>query len=207
LVEPSQLTWKKLCGESLNSVEDTSLLTTLVDKPKKGAINVGLVAASSDLMLSLLGSPRESYSQDDQPITNEALKKNIITSNVGPFKVSGLSLAVESLRLVLEEVKREQPLVYGLLGSDGMKVCRLQRGSATKISNHSWGTAIDITLNGKRDVRGDDKVLYGIALIAPIFCKHGWYWGAAFRKEDAMHFEASKTLVESWSKALGLGKK
>ena len=39
------------------------------------------------------------------------------------------------------------------------------------------------------------------------FCKHGWYWGAAFRKEDAMHFEASKTLVESWSKALGLGKK
>ena len=207
LVEPNKLTWKKLCGENLNTVEDTSLLTTLVDKPKKGAINVGLVAVDNVLMLSLLGNPRESYTEKDQPITNEALKRNMITSSVGPFKATGLSLAVESLRLVLEEVKREQPLVYGLLGSDGMKVCRLQRKSSKLISNHSRGIAIDITLNGKRDKCGDNKVLYGIALIAPIFCKHGWYWGAAFRKEDAMHFEASKTLVESWSKALGLGKK
>ena len=70
LVEPNKLTWKKLCGENLNTVEDTSLLTTLVDKPKKGAINVGLVAVDNVLMLSLLGNPRESYTEKDQPITN-----------------------------------------------------------------------------------------------------------------------------------------
>ena len=81
------------------------------------------------------------------------------------------------------------------LGTAGMLCCRLVRGSATAISNHSWGTAIDLTLDGVLDVYGDDKVQYGLTLIAPIFNRHGWYWGAAFRTEDGMHFEGSKALV------------
>jgi hypothetical protein len=29
--------------------------------------------------------------------------------------------------------------------------------------------------------------------------QHGWYWGAAFRTEDAMHFEASRSLISQWA--------
>jgi hypothetical protein len=83
-----------------------------------------------------------------------------------------------------------------------MLCCRLVRGSATSISNHSWGTAIDLTLNGVLDVQGDDKVQYGLTLIAPLFNRHGWFWGAAFGVEDAMHFEAGKGLVSQWAAAL-----
>lgn len=63
--------------------------------------------------------------------------------------------------------------------------------SATAISNHSWGTAIDLTLDGVLDTYGDDKVHYGLTL-ASIFNRHGWFCGAAFRTEDAMHFGATR---------------
>jgi D-alanyl-D-alanine carboxypeptidase len=69
----------------------------------------------------------------------------------------------------------------------------------TAISNHSWGTAIDLTLEGILDTYGDGRVQVGLTLIAPIFNRRGWYWGAAFRKEDGMHFEASKALIEPWA--------
>jgi len=45
-------------------------------------------------------------------------------------------------------------------------------------------------------------VQHGLTLIAPIFQRHGWCWGAAFRKEDGMHFEGSKTLIDQWAAAL-----
>ncbi len=62
----------------------------------------------------------------------------------------------------------------------------------------SWGTAVDLTLNGVLDARGDDQVFYGLTLIAPIFQRHGWFWGAGFRTEDGMHFEGGKALFDGW---------
>lgn len=98
----------------------------------------------------------------------------------------------------MADINKEQPEVYKVLGTAGMLCCRQQRGG-NKISSHSWGTAIDLTIDGKLDVRGDKKVQNGLTLIAPIFNRHGWYWGAAFRTEDAMHFEAGKALVKQWA--------
>lgn len=85
-----------------------------------------------------------------------------------------------------------------------MLCCRKQRGS-NKISSHSWGTAIDLKLDGKLDVRGNRKVHYGLSLIAPIFNRHGWFWGAAFRTEDAMHFEVGKAKLDQWKNSGLLG--
>jgi D-alanyl-D-alanine dipeptidase len=51
----------------------------------------------------------------------------------------------------MADIAKEQPAVYAGLGSAGMLCCRLVRGSTTAISNHSWGTAIDLTLNGVLD--------------------------------------------------------
>ena len=175
-------------------------LTDEIDVPKN--INVGLICPNAAYLTALLGSPRDDYSDTCQNVSNKKLATLIKTESVGPFAVTGLSSAVESLKSIASEIKRSQPDVYSKLGTAGMLCCRYQRGSR-KISSHSWGTAIDLKLAGKLDVRGNMKVHYGLSLISPIFNSHGWYWGAAFRTEDAMHFEVSKGKLEEW-KSSGL---
>jgi len=177
-------------------------LTARVPRPSRDTINHGLTAVSPQFMVEQLGQPRESYSSDCQPMTNQKLRRNVVTSSVGRFKATGLRPAVESLATALAQVQREQPAVYAALGSAGMLCCRYVRGSTTAISNHSWGTAIDFTLNGVLDRRGDNQVQIGLTLIASIMNQHGWYWGAAFRTEDAMHFEASRSLISMWAPQL-----
>lgn len=178
--------------------QGTSLIR-LVQRSSLGTLNPGLSAVSNSLMMEKLGKPRESFSQACQPVTNEKLKKFIKTASVGPFKVTGLAPAVDSLSAVMAEIAIKQPEVYAALGSAGMLCARNVRGSTTAISNHSWGTAIDLKLLGALDGYGDGNVQYGLTLIAPIFNAHGWYWGVAFRKEDAMHFEASRDLLDKFA--------
>jgi hypothetical protein len=174
-------------------------LIARIPRPARGTINQGLSAVSSSFMVQQLGQPRSSYSANCQPITNATLQKHVVTESVGPFKVTGLRPALASLREALSQVKREQPAVYAALGTAGMLCCRYIRGSSTNISNHSWGTAVDLTLKGVLDRRGDNMVQVGLSLMAPIMNQHGWYWGAAFGTEDAMHFEASRSLVSKWT--------
>jgi D-alanyl-D-alanine carboxypeptidase len=157
-------------------------------------------------MLEKLGKPRPEggYGKNDSAITNPKLLRAMTTQSVGPFRVTGLAPAVTSLAAVFADVRVAHPNVYGALTSGSMKVCRYQLGSTTAISNHSWGTAIDFGLRGHGvDPRGDGKAYFGLALIAPIFNRHGWYWGAAFGTEDAMHFEAGRDLIDQWSRVLG----
>ena len=79
-----------------------------------------------------------------------------------------------------------------------MLCARYVRGSQTNISNHSWGTAIDLTIEGQLDPRGNNQVQFGLQLIAPIFNAQGWFWGAGFTTEDGMHFEAGQALAGGW---------
>lgn len=178
--------------------EISNSITRLVRRSSLGGLNPGLHAVNNAYMIEKLGQPRQSFSTDCQPVTNERLKKYIQTASVGPFKVTGLKPAVDSLQIVLNEISIKHPAIYTALGSAGMLCCRYVRGSKTSISNHSWGTAIDLTLNNLLDKRGDGMIQYGLTLIAPIFNNYGWYWGAAFKTEDAMHFEVSRSLLEKW---------
>ncbi|WP_051328800.1 peptidoglycan-binding protein [Geminicoccus roseus] len=159
-------------------------------------------------MLSLLGNPRDDYDTVCREITNPSLRAKIRLQDVGPFRVRGIAPAVESLEQVLIDVRAEVPDVHAGLGTAGMLCARLVRGSTSSISNHSWGTAIDLTLDGVLDQRGDGTVQEGLARIAPIFNRHGWFWGAAFRTEDAMHFEVSDQLIRRWhgEGRLGVGR-
>ena len=161
-------------------------------------VNSGLTAVSSSYMIELLGKPRANMTQDCAPITNKALLGKMSVDNVGPFKVSGLKLAIESLKMIMLEIKTKYPDLYKEIGTAGMLCCRLQRGSKSAISNHSWGSAIDLTLSKQLDTYGDGVVQCGLTQIAEIFNRHGWYWGAKFRKEDGMHFEISKNKFEEW---------
>lgn len=207
IVDPGGRTWKHLSasftGDDTAVTAPDTALTHPVPRPDPTSINHGLESVGNDFMLRTLGQPREGgYSTLCQPPTHPKLRRNLVTDTVGPFRVTGLVPAVLSLKGVMSDIRIEQPAVYRALGSAGMLCCRLVRGSSTSISNHAWGTAIDLTLNGVLDVYGNDTVQYGLTLIAPIFNRHGWYWGAAFRKEDGMHFECGRDLVERCAREL-----
>ena len=176
--------------------------TDLIPRPNAASINIGLKAVTPHSMVSLLGNPREDYGTNCQPVTNPKLKKLMITQNVGPFRVTGFQPAVRSLERIFADVSAGTPSLYATLGTAGMLCCRLVRGSKTAISNHSWGTAIDLTISKHLDRRGNNLVQQGLAELAPYFNRHRWYWGAGFRTEDGMHFEASESLIREWAKSL-----
>jgi hypothetical protein len=174
-----------------------SRLTALVDKPKACDINSGLSAISARELERVFGRPREKVTTECQPVTNPKLSRRIVTKDVGPFRVTGLDIAVDSLTLVFADVEREDPELYSLLSSAGMLCCRLVRGSKFTLSNHSYGTALDIKIGGELDRRGDDKVQLGLLGLYRFFHRHGWYWGAEYPTEDSMHWElAAETFAK-----------
>ncbi|HXI26163.1 MAG TPA: peptidoglycan-binding protein [Pyrinomonadaceae bacterium] len=170
-------------------------LTDLIPIP--AGVNPGLSVAHQLTMKTLLGLPRENFGQDCRSITNPTLKALVTTANVGPFVVTGLAPAVESLKEVMDDIRQAEPEIFAALGSSGMLCARFVRGSTVSISNHSWGTAIDLNLNGVLDARGDGVVQVGMSRIAPIFNQNGWAWGAGFPKEDGMHFELSDEKIRA----------
>lgn len=177
-------------------------------------INKGLTSPSNTTMLSILGMPRDTIDSKCRGATNEPMKSLVVTQNVGPFSVTGIKPAVESLVGIMTKIKAEFPEVYKIMGSSGMLCVRLVGGS-TKISNHAWGCAVDINLSGALDgisVGGgteklDGKTLAGLAAIAPFFNAEGWYWGVGFSTfEDGMHFEIAEETIRSWQANGTLGK-
>ncbi|MFN4090330.1 MAG: peptidoglycan-binding protein [Alphaproteobacteria bacterium] len=163
-------------------------------------VNGALTGARNNTMLRLIGNPRGSYDQDCRHPTNRRIAALMATADLGPFRATGLRPAVDALRRILADVAAEHPSTHAALSTAGMLCCRLVRGSASAISNHAWGTAIDLKLEGRLDARGDGRTQRGLLEIAPIFNRHGFFWGAAFPTEDAMHFEASEALVRQWAR-------
>jgi hypothetical protein len=195
-----------MAGEPIKDGSDKSSsprLTEEVDVPSN--INKGLVCPAESFLIKLLGKPCKSPTKKNQPITNQDISILLRTRNIGPFVVTGIDPAVADLAQIMKDIAFEQREVYEKLGTDGMLSCRLKASSMTQFSSHSWGTAIDLKIGGVRDTYKDNKVLYGLTLIAPIFNRHGWYWGAGFSKEDGMHFEASVSKLKLWNTAGLLG--
>jgi hypothetical protein len=181
-----------------------------IQAPPRGSMNPGVEAVSGSYMLTNFGEPRiaKDYDFEGKGITNPKLSKLMTTADVGPFKETGMRPALTSLTAIMADIKREQPEAYAQLKSWGMLNVRRKKTKRNRarppaergISNHSWGSAIDLSFKGHDvDTPDDNKVYFGLTLIAPIFNRHGWYWGAAFQGfEDAMHFEPGKALLEGW---------
>jgi hypothetical protein len=163
-------------------------------------INDGVSFARQQTMLDILGAPGK-LTVNCSKITNQRVLRNRAQNvDVGPFRVTGLRPGVEALQRIFERVRERFPDLHAVLGTAGMQCCRAVRGSKTNFSNHSWGTAIDITIKGKLDPRGDGKALFGLLMLHRFFNEERFFWGAGFKgkKEDAMHFEASDELVREW---------
>lgn len=170
----------------------------LVPKPIRSRINPGRTSPRASYMRGVLGRPG-ALTTNCSPVTNPQLRRLMVTANVGPFRVTGLKPAVNELKVIFATVKREKPALYSQLGTAGMLCVRKVRGGSN-FSNHSWGTAIDLKINGKLDQRGDNRTQVGLKQLYPYFHNRGFYWGAEFPTEDSMHFEASKELIARWKR-------
>ena len=160
--------------------------------------NNGLKTIPQSRLVSIFGQPAADLGQDCTPPTSERLKAALITRDVGPFKARMVRPAVESLQRIFARVKQDEPALYDNLRSYGALCARLIRGSTERISRHAFGMAIDISVGGTIDAMGDGKTQFGLILMAEYFQEEGWLWGAAFGREDSMHFEISRTQFEKW---------
>jgi len=142
-------------------------------------------------------------------ITNDWVKQNIVKARIPELKqVRGVfhggvlygrgaedvwchRLFVEPLRATFAEWGKEG-LVRDILTFDGLWVPRYIRGSRSVLSNHSYGTAIDINAawNGFRC----RPALVGqrgcVRELVPIANKNGLWW-LGHTMNDGMHFELS----------------
>ena len=172
----------------------------LVDQMQLAAqrFNQGIASPRPQLMRELLGNPRESYSQDCQPVTNPRLLAALETRQVANFRLTMLRPALDSLQGVIDRLRRDEPEIYAALGTAGALCARYVRGSGSAVSSHAWGAAVDLTLTGNLDGFGDGSTQFGLVVLAEFFNEAGWYWGAAYSREDSMHFEVGEALIRQW---------
>jgi D-alanyl-D-alanine carboxypeptidase len=168
----------------------------IVGIPATNSFNQNLSSASESTMLKLLGVPGQK-TKDCSPATGTFKQRVVTRVDVGPFKVSGLDVAVDSLKAVFAEAEEQIPNVVAAVKSDGMLCVRHKRGAANSFSNHSWGTAIDLFFGDAAVPQGTRKTHRGCLQLAPFFNKHGWYWGAGFsgKSVDSMHFELAEETI------------
>lgn len=170
------------------------------------AYNIGLSAAREETLVALLGRP-VGVPDNKACYNNLATKRTAlltVTRSVGPFKVTGIRPAVESLAEVLSAAKLSLPKsLFEAIGSAGMLCVRKRRPTSGRptelLSAHSWGTAIDIAFDGQADTTPDGLVQRGIAAMIPFFNAQGWYAGAAFK--DDTHFEVAEQTLHAWAQA------
>lgn len=164
----------------------------------KTRFNKGITQPRNKVMMEILGPPRDSYSTDCQPVTSERLKTLMDTRQVGPIKVTMLKPALDSLERILNRLKDSDPDIFAKVGTAGAVCARFIRGSTTAVSNHSWGSAIDLTLEGQLDGFADGGTQFGLLILAEYFNDEGWFWGATYNREDSMHFEVGEETLRRW---------
>jgi len=151
-------------------------------------------------MLNLYGKPC-GLTANCVAVTNPTLSPLIQTRKIGKFTFTGMKQALDALSRAMDDVARSDPGLYGALGSSGMLCCRAIRGSTTTFSNHAWGAAVDINIQGTLDPRGDKKCQRGLAMLWPYMAKQGFYWAAGYTgaSEDSMHYEISNEVMMNWA--------
>jgi len=162
--------------------------------------NNGLAQASNSYMASKLYNlalkPNDKCYNGDLP---PGLTSQMITRDVGLLKNTRMLGAVmNSLQTVWREVEVKEPVLAYVVQSSGSLCYRSNRPCGCAVSNHSWGSAIDVNYGGgppESSLPGGDASMYLYRLQA-YFHNAGWYWGAGFSNQDNMHFEASANLLD-----------
>jgi len=197
--QPEELERARAADAAMATVEaDAAGLADVVAIPPANTFNVGLHSASEATMLSLLGVPGNKTRDCSSP-TGQFARRIKFNVDVGPFRVSGLDIAVASLKQIFDEAGATMPEVVAAVKTEGMLCVRHKRNNRNSFSNHSWGAAIDLFFG--RDVvpQGQRKTHRGVLKLAPIFNQHGWCWGAGFsgNSVDSMHFELAEETIRA----------
>lgn len=179
-----------------NTILDAYAQVVLIAKRRE--VNNGIVVGGPSFLEDFLGRPREVLSDNCDPMTNPELKELLVLADVGPIKVHMLQPAVDSLNRVFEKVRAADPDLYARINTAGSLCVRQIRGSNGRTSTHSFGLAVDLNIDGHLDTLGDGKTQLGLTILADFFNEEGWVWGAAFSREDSMHFEVSRQMLEQW---------
>lgn len=184
-------------AEDSQHLSETEALTEQMIA-NRGKFNQGVTQPRNKTMMALLGPPRDDYGTDCRSISNPKLKALVETRQMGPLKATMLKPALDSLERIVAKLKEDEPDIYAKLGTAGALCVRFIRGSNSSVSNHSWGTAIDITLQGELDPFADGTMQIGLVILAEHFNAEGWYWGGGYNREDGMHFEVGEETLRAW---------
>lgn len=153
-----------------------------------GSVNRGLACPSSRQMEELFGDPHAAHTQS-------RMKRGMF----GSQPINGLALAIDSLNAIQTRVKQDLPDLHAMLGSAGMYALRSIRGHNC-YSNHSWGTAIDVIVDGLLVALGATRSCKGLDALCGYFNEAGWYWGGGYHhRKDAMHFECGLSLARTFA--------
>src|SRR5260370_34693832 len=174
--DPKKAAKKKAAPKTVGLAAPSTGPEALVDIPPRNTFNQNLTSASEATMLQILGVPG-AKTKDCSPATGAFKQRVVARVDVGPFKVNGLDIAVQSLKAVFDEAEQQIPNVVAAVKNDGMLCVRHKRMNANSFSNHSWGTAIDLFFGTGAVPQGSTKTHRGCLQLAPFFNKHGWYWG------------------------------
>lgn len=161
-------------------------------------VNDGLKVAGGSYLEEKLGRPRDDLTDECQAMTNERLKDKLVLEDVGPIRVRMLSPAIESLKVVFNNIQKADPDLYARINTAGSLCVRRIRGTQNSLSTHSYGLAVDLNIDGRLDTLGDGKTQLGLTILADFFKDEGWVWGAGFGREDSMHFEISRRQLDLW---------
>jgi len=197
-----------MAKKAASLANEKSYYLTPVALDKILPINVGVSSAQESTMISLLGAPQLPLTTTDQPEKASTLVKALKETKLvsAHVRVTGIRPAIASLSQVLQRaITKEADSGHDLdsvLATEGMLNVRYRKptdGSVSKkISNHSWGTAIDFTIVGE-DAPGNTHgfVPRFVAVLVPFFNDGGWYSGIGFH--DTMHFEVADETIRSWA--------
>lgn len=162
------------------------------------ALNKGLTVPTSSWLIGTFGMPADNLGDTCASMTNPRLSALLEDRQVGPVKVRMLKPALESLAVILEKVRLADPDLYARINTSGSLCVRFVRGSTTSASSHSFGLSLDLNIDGILDTLGDGRTQLGLTILSDFFNADGWVWGAAYGREDSMHFEVSKETIEQW---------
>ena len=177
---------------------ESDIIMSLSDiVPIPPGINMGLSSCREDTMLQKFGSPG---ALTDQCSAVSGTVRPLVrySVDVGPFKVSGLEYAVNSLAEVFDLVSNSSPETFDAVKTAGMLCVRRIKHNPAHFSNHSWGTAIDLYFGNGVLSQGKSATQRGFLSLFQAFNQCGWYWGAGFSggSVDSMHFElANETIL------------
>ena len=181
-----------------NAILDAYAKVVLIANRRK--VNPGINVASPTFLEQFLGRPREVLSDNCEPMTNPKLKKLLVLENIGPIRVRMLQPAADSIKRVFAKVQAVDPDLYARINTSGSLCVRQIRGTRGRTSTHAFGLAVDLNIDGRLDNFADGKTQLGLTILADFFREEGWVWGAGFSREDSMHFEVSKQMLEQWRK-------